>query len=275
MIQDAGIPALQTVTRVFAARAFVDPDPAARVEACRTLCVLAGRFEPSQSVGEAMKAAMSGVALTALRHGVGSRAVDPSPARARLDALLAPTWLDLHARFCADELVQQISEFSAILDGRNPPSPGHDIAPTASATFARWCEVAHDAAKWPTRPYAAYLRRARASVESARAKHEMAMVLVPAFAERLGRAEAASRLARVALVVAEHRVKHGDFPASLDEMKAAFAGGVPLDPFTDAPFVFEKTATGVRIASVGRLPEDKPLDDATLRERCLVWELKR
>jgi hypothetical protein len=275
MIQDAGVPALQTVTRVLAARAFVDPDPAARVEACRTLCVLAGRFEPSQSVGEAMKAAMSGVALTALRHGVESRAVDPSPARGCLDESLAPTWLDLHARFCAAELVQQISEFSAILDGRNPPSPGHDIAPTASATLARWCEVVHEAAKWPTRPYTAYLRRARASVENARAKHEMAMVLLPAFAERVGRTEAASRLARVALVVAEHRVKHGDFPASLDELKAAFPDGAPLDPFTDAPFAYERTPSRARIASAGRPTGDKPLDDATLRERCLVWELKR
>ena len=94
-------------------------------------------------------------------------------------------------------------------------------------------------------------------------------------APRLARTDGATRLARIALAAAEHRATHGDFPASLDELKPMFPDGVPLDPYTDAPFVYEKTAAGVRIASAGRLPEDAPLDDATLRERCLVWELKR
>jgi len=87
--------------------------------------------------------------------------------------------------------------------------------------------------------------------------------------------EACRDLTRIGIRTAEACVVHADFPASLDDLKPMFPDGVPLDPFTDAPFVYEKTATDVRIASVGRLPEDKPLDDATLRKRCLVWELKR
>jgi hypothetical protein len=54
-----------------------------------------------------------------------------------------------------------------------------------------------------------------------------------------------------------------------------FADGVPLDPFTDAPFVYERTPAGLRIASFGRLADEDALDEETLRERCLVWDLKR
>jgi len=93
--------------------------------------------------------------------------------------------------------------------------------------------------------------------------------------KQLGQTDAACRLARIALAAAEHREKHGDFPASLVELQPVFAYDMPVDPYADARFVYAKTATGVRIASVGRLPEDAPLDDATLHERCLVWELKR
>jgi hypothetical protein len=97
----------------------------------------------------------------------------------------------------------------------------------------------------------------------------------PKIAEMLARADAVTRLARIALAAAEHRATHGDFPASLTDLKWAFPDGVPLDPFTDAPFVYARTATGVRVSSAGRLAEEAPLDDATLRTRCLVWELKR
>jgi hypothetical protein len=93
----------------------------------------------------------------------------------------------------------------------------------------------------------------------------------PGVVESFARTAAGARLARVALAVAAHR----DFPPSLDELRPMFPDGVPLDPFTDAPFIYEKTATGARVASLGRLSEDEPLADPTLRERCLVWELKR
>jgi hypothetical protein len=89
------------------------------------------------------------------------------------------------------------------------------------------------------------------------------------------RTEAAARLARVALAAADLRATHGDFPASLDELRPMFPDGVPLDPYTDAPFVYERTAAGVRIASAGRLAGEDALDEATLRAQCLSWELRR
>jgi hypothetical protein len=275
LLDDDGVTSMQRLTRVFSARATVDPDPAARIETCRELCVLSRRFEPVQSIGHMVRAAMTNAAVTGLRHGVETGAIDAASARTRLDPLLAPTWLDVHSRFVTCGLVQQIAEFEAMLDGRNPPSPGMVLSSSVSEIMVGWCEDARKASRWSTRPYADYLRRARMTDELARGKGELTTILIPSAARTLGFVEARCRLARIALAVAEHCAKHGDFPASLDELKALFPDGVPLDPYTDAAFVYEKTAAGVRIASAGRLAEDEPLADATLRERCIVWELKR
>jgi hypothetical protein len=273
--KSAGIPSLQHVTRAFGTRALVAHDPDDRIESCRTLCVLARRFEPVESIGSMVKAGMAGLAVTALRRGVETGAIAAAPARARLDPLLAPTWLDLHSRYFAAELVADIANFGAMLDGRIPPTPGNDLSPTAPTIMVGWCEVHRDASRWPTQPFPDYLRRARKSIETGRPQDEPMTIVIPSAVERLGQIEARCRLARVALAAAEHRATHGDFPASLDDLKPMFPDGVSLDPFTDAPFVYAKTATGVRIASAGRLADDAPLDGTTLRERCLVWDLKR
>ena len=91
----------------------------------------------------------------------------------------------------------------------------------------------------------------------------------------LTRSDAAFRLAAAALAVAERHETTGAWPASLDEIRGEFPGGVPLDPYTDAPFVYEVMSDTVRIASIGRLPQDDPIDDATLRERGHLWEFRR
>jgi len=138
-----------------------------------------------------------------------------------------------------------------------------------------YCEPLSAAIRIRPGRYADY-RRAVSLAVAARADPSLPMAyFIQTSAERFCRTDAATRLARVALAAAEHRATHGDFPASLDELKPMFPDGVPLDPFTDAAFVYEKTATGVRIASAGRLADDRPIDEATLRERVLVWELKR
>jgi hypothetical protein len=140
-----------------------------------------------------------------------------------------------------------------------------------------YCNALTAAMRVPVGPYPEYRRAIRAAAAPQRPPDAELKVgiLGGRMLEMLCRTDAASRLARVALAVAEVRAKTGDFPASLDELKPMLADGVPLDPYTDAPFVYGKTATGVRIASAGRLAEDPPLADSELRERCLVWELKR
>jgi hypothetical protein len=91
----------------------------------------------------------------------------------------------------------------------------------------------------------------------------------------IARTEARVRLARIALAAGAMRAKFGALPASLDALAPSFAGGVPLDPFTDAPFEFTANASGVRIASAGRIAGDNALDDDELAKAGLLWELRR
>lgn len=91
----------------------------------------------------------------------------------------------------------------------------------------------------------------------------------------LCRNEAATGLARIGLAAAEHRERHGALAATLDDLRPYFPDGLPSDPFTDAPFLYERATDGVRIASLGRAPDEAAVSDADLREQGLVWELKR
>jgi hypothetical protein len=288
----AGVSSIQRLTRVVGARAFADPASATRVEGCRELLLVARRFEPLLPIGPMVQAAAATLAATALRHGVEIGVVDAATARAAVDPLLAPTWLDVGRSVAVVDMVQTLSNFQAALDFRGE-APANERPADAFMTdlmtrmkdaprevmvrqcesIVGYCEDLREASELPTRPFSAYLRRSRAMVAAAR--EPRSAIVIPSAAERAGRTEAACRLARVALAVAERRSVDGEFPASLDALRPMFADGVPLDPFTDAPFVYERTPTGVRIESAGRLAEDAALDEPMLRERCLVWELKR
>src|SRR5207247_290315 len=91
----------------------------------------------------------------------------------------------------------------------------------------------------------------------------------------LAASDARVRLARVALALGEFRATHGDFPSSLDDLRSAFPDGLPLDPFTDAPFVYERVPDGVRVASRGRLASEPAMIFDEAAADVLGWELKR
>ncbi|MEM8883162.1 MAG: hypothetical protein AAGD14_03750 [Planctomycetota bacterium] len=63
------------------------------------------------------------------------------------------------------------------------------------------------------------------------------------------------RQARLFLALHVHKQQHSEFPASLDELAPLFPDGIPLDPFTDQPFVYER---GVKITG-GEPPREFPL----------------
>jgi hypothetical protein len=67
------------------------------------------------------------------------------------------------------------------------------------------------------------------------------------------------RLTRVALAVLEHRQTTGRWPAALPD-------GLPLDPFSGTPFVYEGTATGVHIRAASPRPREE------LADWGLAWE---
>ena len=74
-------------------------------------------------------------------------------------------------------------------------------------------------------------------------------------------------LTRVALGLAAYKAERRTYPARLDELAPAYLPDVPTDPFTDAPFVYARTADGYRLYSVGPNMKDdggadhEPADD--------------
>jgi hypothetical protein len=255
-----------------------------RVAACRTLAQFACRLETIDPVEWDIALDAMHLVVWTLRSEVES-GTSVGAARAPMDAALAASWLPRGASrwrrrrvefiqgFAEDphRVVPPLSDRLASLFAFRSPRPGGDPWPAAEVVAC--CEFLRKAAGLPTTSFvewsSAYRHVDVPGRHAAYVPRELELM------RTLSQTDAACRLARVALAVAERRAVDGDFPATLDALRPMFADGVPLDPFTDTPFVYERTPTGVRIASVGRLPEDAPLDEPTLRERCLVWDLKR
>jgi hypothetical protein len=66
-------------------------------------------------------------------------------------------------------------------------------------------------------------------------------------------------LARVALNLIQHKIKHGALPETRDVLEETLLGKLPLDPYTDSPFHYVKCADGgFLLYSVGEnLVDDK------------------
>jgi hypothetical protein len=295
-VVEPGAQRLLDAIRVVQARAFGASRAQDRLDSVALLLMLSSRIDGPSSMDHIVANAASHWAVLALRRDLERGAVDAAPARAKLDALLVGPWpprvsemvtyqrvlmLDfaMHADFDARPGGGMFSSLALDVGKRieralrgqpEPPAPAFRGTPkefvAAHAAFAPLESL-------PTDSYPRIMNEVRAfwdATKDAPFVHGW-MPASPGVVESFARTAAGARLARVALAVAAHR----DFPPSLDELRPMFPDGVPLDPFTDAPFIYEKTATGARVASLGRLSEDEPLADPTLRERCLVWELKR
>jgi hypothetical protein len=294
------IPDFQQASRVLCAAVVALPDEAARVEAIELLLTLNSRAECATILEDMVAAALARAACAEVRRGLEHGRLDARAARSRLDPHLRAPWLARAPRGMRGDRVFSVQWYQAVLDGRwtspnptlaekvgsyaktgkAPPSKapfGIEFDEPSAADVIQHCKALSAAMRVPVGPYPEYRKDLLAAVEPLHLSddHLEKSFIVKRAPDILCSTDAATRLARVAMAACEFRAAHGDFPASLDELKPLFADGVPPDPYTEAPFVYEKTAAGVRIASLGRLPEEAALDDEMLRERVLVWNLKR
>ena len=74
---------------------------------------------------------------------------------------------------------------------------------------------------------------------------------------------ASRRLMRIAMALLEHRQRNGAWPESLAEL-----GEMPMDPYSRAPFRYERTEGGCKVRAA---KDDAPEE---LEERFLAWTLR-
>jgi hypothetical protein len=297
---DADVKLLQNAQRALLIAATGDPDPARRLAACRASLTLAGSADPSDWLRTMVAIAGRTSGISAVRYGVETGALDPAAARAALDPLLAVSPEAEYRRALRGETVGLIELYGALISGRAQSrvprgTIGQQIARVLEraasrmkgrTAFDEWepglarelvavCRAIDAAAAVPELSTLLTAEDVAATDPTGTARLLGATMMMTITADRVIRIPAAASLARVGLAVAERRAKTGAFPASLDELKDAVDGGVPLDPYTRAPFRYETTADGVRIASAEPVLGDPAIAERELRMRGLVWELKR
>ncbi len=273
-----GTATVRHLARLLGAQSVVAAEPAERIESARTLLRLAEKNEPVLVIDWMVGPAAAVQAIKGIGSGVETGALDATTTRAAVDGVLRDDWTSRGPKWLIANVTQTVSMVRAALDGDVPADVERIIEMStfrATAPLVEGLRVVDAAARVQPASRAEYLRSALAFQEQLAAAKDTHAFVVGKGVQLLVRADAASRLARVALAVADRRARTGQFPASLNELATDFSGDVPTDPFTGAPFVYERTDSGVRIASLGRLPEEIPHEEDERTERGLVWELHR
>lgn len=131
--------------------------------------------------------------------------------------------------------IDRLEKASADVQSRVKPSSGWQLV-------GRWLSGA--------------VNRGERSVQTA---DMLLMLIAPAcsvYDASVARGEALMSLMRLALVLEEQRLADpadgGGYPQRLDELVPTFLGEIPLDPFTEKPFVYERRGDGYLLYSVGQ-----------------------
>jgi hypothetical protein len=276
-----GTLAMQRIGRVLSGVALV-VEPR-RIDAVRLKLRLARRNEPVHGVDWLVASGSARSAAWTIQREVEEGATDSALLRAQVDELLTGDWTAKAPALFSTMRTKEISMLATWLADGVPETFARDVEfgpirlsldkPDPDAVVDD-CQFLEEAAGLPVSPTSAYFRAVTALAQpgskTKRPSAYRAWLGVRGFV----RVDATTRLARVCLALAEREARTGAFPATLDELATAFPDGVPLDPFTDAPFVYERTDPGVRVASLGRLTEDPAPQEDERHEQGLLWELK-
>src|SRR5882724_6299952 len=71
------------------------------------------------------------------------------------------------------------------------------------------------------------------------------------FQVRWETARAETRLTQLALALALYKSEHNTYPPTLADLAPTYLKSVPLDNFTDRPFIYARTEKGYTLYSVG------------------------
>jgi hypothetical protein len=290
---------LPDVLRLLGVRARAATSADDRLEACRSLARLAAGM-PCEDTAETASAWLAlRRSVAAARDVVAANTTAAARVRERMDAALTQAWLPRIVRTTRHRAVTRVRGYTALLEGRIPSERGRlgfstnfwerlktardrvvgrrvvlpRLEPGSAAELVELLEFVRAAVALDTSSYVRFHEAHSALVEERGLEWNKYPFLN--YSRDLACADACARLARVALASAEFRAARGAFPTSLDDLRDVFADGVPLDPFTDAPFVYEKTPDGVRLSSRGRLAPKPALTFDAAASWGLAWDLSR
>lgn len=274
-------------SRLLSVRILGAADPAERIAAAGTSLRIARRIECTSILEHMIALAYAGQGADHLRRQIETGRVTARAARPRIDPELSGTFRVRYPQAVRAEIAWCASLLERhVVEGRPLPEG------FAEFEFAPWYESVWEGspfrgartglpalrrlAELPPGSARTLLTACQAEEEAASPGEEVIGIVLPQMARKFVQADAQLALCRVALAVRERHETTGAWPASLDDLRDAFPGeAVPLDPYTDAPFVYEVAADAVRIASAGRVPDAPARTNAELREDGLVWELPR
>jgi hypothetical protein len=283
------VPTLQHVQQVLSVRQLAAEWPDDAIEATRVALSIGRKVRATRLIEAFLAAAGRRAAVDGLRVKIEQRAIPAGPARAALDSELREECA-LSVELCARlEIAVWASAFESLYRDDDRSSDAAGSAPIADglaefrSPWVRYrsgtpCDVLRllrDLSRVPAQPPADCLRSVQRLRDESRPIAEVFAVAGEAAAKQRPLLDAKLRLARVALAATERSETSDVWPASLGQLSDMFPDGIPLDPFTGRPFLYERDGRAVRIASAGRSDDEPAISESELVERGLVWTIKR
>jgi len=246
------------VHRFLLARAFAGESAEIRLSAIQTELALARRLRVLREIDHLIATTIFGSACRALTRALASDSIDPRMARARLEPLLLRSFRsDLPSVLRGSR-----AEWSEMLpfwfDGSAQAALGADFDELSFWEGAReFAEDAWSGKLWRADPFSKqelpeqllamdtiialdpFSGRAYVDALDDFSGGRLVFVLFPRVVTKSYLTDCHMALARVALASCVYREDHGEWPREMSALAPLFPEGVPLDPYTDAPFVME------------------------------------
>ena len=249
------------------------------------VCLRLGqRIETASPVDAMVAVAVGAGGIGVLRREIERGSLMAIEARRRVDPELRWSAADRLPAIANADLVFACEVFGRYVRGElnvgaaSPLDPRAILAPNGligrlfAGSPADALRTQHEVRSVPAGPYPARRDALERIVASAKPWARSIALIYPQILRHLARADTTLRLARVALAAKERRETTGRWPASLDEIRDEFPGGIPVDARTDAPFTYEVGEGVVRISASASVPGEATKTVAELREDGLVWE---
>ncbi len=254
------IQSLQTLHKLLAARAHSGATDDDRLIAIRGMLRVGTRIRSQTAIEQLVCATIFVSACQMLRRALEAGSVDPAAAWITLDAELRHRWSQRLPELIRAERANGLQLVPFFIDGSYWTYLEDELGWTRPTVWERWRQRLNGIgrADWELHPQTVgdMLERLRGLGmfldpelsaravwdfrDDERVENNTFAMLIPRIAAKLVQTDMSARLARVSLAAYAHREAHGAWPTSLESLAPLFPDGVPLDPYTERPFVLQR-----------------------------------